>query len=192
MIGSIFVMASGVVYFAFMSAWFSLFSVIGYGQTIRWILALAAITMGLINIKEIFFFKKGVSLMIPESAKPKIAQKIRQIMQEKNIYTAIIGTVLLAVFVNLIELGCTIGLPAIFTKILADRSVGISSKYFYMIIYNIAYVVPLATIVGIFTITLGHYKMTEKHGKILKLISGLLMLILGIIMLAKPEILTLS
>ncbi|MBF0208014.1 MAG: hypothetical protein HQK53_14135 [Oligoflexia bacterium] len=192
LIGSIFVIASGVVYFAFMSAWFSLFSVIGYSQIIRWILAIAAILMGLINIKEIFFFKKGFSLMIPESTKPKIAQKIRKIMQEQNLYSAIVGTILLAIFVNLIELGCTIGLPAIFTKILADRSVSVSWKYLYMVIYNIAYIVPLAIIVGIFTLTLGHYKMTEHHGKILKLISGLLMLLLGIVMLIKPEMLTLS
>lgn len=191
LVGGIFVASSALVYFAFMAAWFNLFLVIGNSHWVTLLLGFIAAIMGIINIKEIFFFKQGVSLMIPESAKPKLAEKIRRIMTEKETAIAIAATILLALFVNLIELGCTIGLPAIFTRILSVKQTGFMEKYFYMGIYNIAYIIPLAVIVATFVLTMGRYKMTEAHAKILKAISGILMLLLGLLMIFKPEALVL-
>lgn len=192
LIGIIFVTASGVVYFAFMAAWFNLFLIIGLSSWLTRLLALIAVTMGLINLKDAFFFKKGISLMIPESAKPTLFKKARAILHEKQTIFAVMGTILLALFVNFIELACTIGLPAIFTKILSERNVSVLDKYLYLVVYNVAYVLPLLVIVIIFAITLGRFKMKESHARILKLLSGLLMLALGLVLLLKPELLILS
>ncbi len=52
-IGIIFVLTSGAVYFAFMTAWLNLFLIIGFSRVVTIILASAAIFMGLINLKEI-------------------------------------------------------------------------------------------------------------------------------------------
>ena len=192
LVGGTFVVVSGVVYFAFMAAWLSLFNVIGMHKAITIILGGVAIVMGLINLKELFFFKKGVSLMIPDSAKPKIATRARKILSEQNMLLAFIGTAVLAGFANVVELGCTVGLPAIFTKVLTSRGIGTGMQLAYMALYNVYYVIPLAIIVGIFAWTMGHFRVTEKTGKILKLISGLVMLSLGVIMLVKPELLVLG
>ncbi len=192
LVGGTFVVVSGVVYFAFMSAWLSLFNVIGMHKAITIILGGVAIVMGLINLKELFFFKKGVSLMIPDSAKPKIASRARKILSEQNMLLAFVGTAVLAGFANVVELGCTVGLPAIFTKVLTSRGIGTGMQLAYMALYNVYYVIPLAIIVGIFAWTMGHFRVTERTGKILKLISGLVMLSLGIIMLVKPELLVLG
>ena len=188
LVGITFVIASGVVYFALMTAWLNLFLIVGFNKIVLVILASIAIIMGLINLKEIFFFKEGVSLMIPEAAKPGLYKKVRTILKEKNIAVTIGLTFVFALFVNMIELACTAGFPAIFTKILADRNETVVVKYLYMLLYNILYVQPLLIIVLIFSFTMGHYKMQEKHAKILKLISGSLMLALGILLLIKPEI----
>ena len=192
MVGGTFVIISGLVYFAFMAAWLSLFHVIGMHKAITIVLGGVAIVMGLINLKELFFFKKGVSLMIPDSAKPKIATRARKILNEQNMVLAFVGTALLAGFANIVELGCTVGLPAIFTKVLSSRGIGTGTQLAYMALYNVYYVVPLAIIVGIFTWTMGHFRVTEKTGKVLKLISGTVMLALGLIMLVKPDLLVLG
>lgn len=192
LIGVVFVAASGLVYFAFMAAWFNLFRIIGLSSLLIKVLAVIAMTMGLINLKDVFFFKKGISLMIPESAKSSLYRKTRAILHEQQTFLAICGTVLLAIFVNFIELACTIGLPAIFTKILSERDVSVTQKYLYLIGYNVAYIIPLLVIVLLFAITLGHFKMNEKHAKILKLLSGILMLTLGLLLLLKPQWLIIS
>lgn len=188
LVGVTFVAASGIVYFLLMTAWLNLFIVIGFNRIVMIILACIAIVMGLINIKELVFFKEGVSLMIPEAAKPSIYKKTRIIMREKSVILTICLTFVFAFFVNIIELACTAGFPAIFTKILADRNEPVVLKYLYMALYNVFYVQPLLIIVVIFSITLGHFKMQEKHAKMLKLISGGLMLLLGILMLVQPEL----
>jgi cytochrome c biogenesis protein CcdA len=130
--------------------------------------------------------------MIPESAKPSLYRRARKILHEEETILAVVGTVFLAIFVNFIELACTIGLPALFTKILAERDVPSLQKYLYMIMYNVAYVLPLLVIVLVFAVTLGRFKMKESHARVLKLISGLLMLALGLLLLLKPQLLILS
>lgn len=187
--GSVFVAASGIVYFMFMTAWLNIFVFMGLTETVTVILGIAAIVMGIINLKEFFFFKKGVSLMIPEGMKPKLFEKMRNVMNAQNMAFGILGTVTLAFFVNLIELGCTIGLPAIYTRVLSLQDISPLKKYLYMALYNVYYVVPLAIIVAIFVITMGKYRFEEKYAKILKVVSGTLMLALGLILVIKPELL---
>ena len=184
-IGLIFVAASGVVYFGFMAAWFNLFVLLGLSRIITIVLAAVVMIMGAINIKEVFMFKKGPSLMIPEKQKDKLFQKMRKVVQERNTLLAIVLTVGLAFFVNLIELACTIGLPAIFTKTLADRQIPEFQKWGHLVLYNVVYVVPLLIIVLLFTVTMGGKKLQEKHAKILKLMSGVLMFGLGIFLLIR-------
>ena len=172
-----------------MTAWVNIFLVIGYSKLITIILGAVAIFMGLVNIKELFFFKQGISLMIPESVKPKLYARSRKIINENNKLLAVVGTVTLAVFVNFIELGCTVGLPAIYTRILSLRGLSSLNTYLYIGLYNVVYIVPLAAVVTVFAYTMGHYKFAEKHGKIFKLISGLLMLLLGLLLIFYPTIL---
>ena len=192
MIGTVFVLSSGVVYFLFMTAWLNIFTFMGMTTYVTIALGVVALIMGLINMKEFFFFKKGVSLMIPDKVKPKLFEKMRKVINNKSMFLSILGTIALAFFVNLIELGCTIGLPAIYTRVLSIQNVSTLKKYLYMALYNVYYVVPLAIIVMVFVVTMGKHRFEEKHAKKLKLVSGLLMLTLGLILIIKPDLLVFS
>ena len=189
LIGSIFVLTSGIVYFLFMAAWLNFFLMIGFVKTLRIIVAFVAITAGTINMKDFFFFKEGISLTIPDKWKPRLFEKMRALVREQTFFAVIIGTIVLSFTANTFELICTFGFPAIYTRALTLQNLPTVAYYSYLALYNIIYIIPLAVIVGIFTWTMGAYRFTEKQGKILKLISGLFMLILGLILLIKPEIL---
>lgn len=189
MIGGIFVIASGVIYFLFMAAWLNLFLFVGYVTPLRIAVGVVAVVMGLINCKDFFFFKHGISLTIPESAQPKLFKKMRDVVHTAALPGMIAGAVALAVTANLIELLCTAGFPAIYTRILTLQDFSTAQYYLYLVFYNVVYVIPLAVIVGVFAWKMGGHKLTEKEGRILKLIGGALMLALGLIMLIKPELL---
>jgi uncharacterized membrane protein HdeD (DUF308 family) len=60
-------------------------------------------------------------------------------------------------------------------------------RYFYLALYNLVYVLPLAAIVLVFVRTLGARKLGEREGRLLKLLSGTMMLELGVLLLAAPE-----
>ena len=195
LVGLIFVITSGVIYFIFMTAWLNFFLIFGYIKLIRLIIGGIAILMGIINLKDSFWFKKGLSLTIPDKAKPKLFKSMRKIVKEaqksdkKISLSLIIGTMALAVSANLIELACTAGFPAVYTRILTLKQLNVISYYAYLILYNAIYVIPLLAIVVVFSLTLGAHKFNEKSGRILKFIGGALMLFLGLILIYKPELL---
>ena len=141
------------------------------------------------QLQRFFLFPERVSLTIPESAKPKLFKRMRAVINTSAIPGVILGTIVLAVTANLIELLCTAGFPAIYTNILTSQNLSVVQYYFYLMLYNVIYVIPLAVIVAIFAWKMGGRKMTEKEGRILKLAGGLLMLALGFILLIKPELL---
>ena len=114
-----FVVVSGLAYFAFMAAWLNLFMLIGIARPLQIALGLLALLIGLINVKDFFAFKKGATLSIPESVKPGIYARVRRIVLTEYISAAIGLTVILAILVNVVELLCTAGLPAVYTQILA-------------------------------------------------------------------------
>jgi thiol-disulfide isomerase/thioredoxin len=193
LIGGIFVVASGVIYFIFMVGWLTFYQmklIRAYATYLRVTVALVAIVMGVINCKDFFFFKQGISLTIPESAQPKLFKKMRALVHTQELLGVIVGTIVLAVTANLIEFGCTAGFPAIYTNILTLYQFTSFQQYMYLAFYNVVYVIPLAVIVSIFAWTMGGRKLTEKEGRILKLIGGVLMLSLGLILLFKPDLLT--
>jgi len=193
-VGLIFVIASGVVYFMFMAAWLNLFLILKYQNIVRIIIALLAFFAGAINVKDAFFYKKGISLTIPDSKKPKLIEKMRSIVKtvkEEGITPILIfQTIILAVSVNFIELACTAGFPAVYTNMLTLKELPRIVYYMYLVLYNIIYIIPLLLIVLVFAITLGSTKISEKTGRTIKFISGLIMIILAMIMLLKPSMLS--
>lgn len=188
-IGGVFVLMSGVIYFLFMAAWLNVFLLIGQSHYITMGAGLIAVAVALINVKDYFWFKQGVSLSIPESAKPGLFARMRGLLRADNMASMLVGTIVLAVIANMYELLCTAGFPMVFTRILTLNELPAAGYYLYLVLYNVVYVLPLILIVAAFTLTLGARKLSEEGGRRLKLLSGVMMLELGIVLLAAPEVL---
>ena len=190
LIGSVFVFFSGFIYFLFMAAWLNLFLVMGQVEIITKIAGSVAVVIAVINIKDFFIFKKGVSLTIPDSAKPKLFDRMRRLLKSTSVVSILIGTAVLAIAANAYELLCTAGFPMVFTRILTLNHLSSGWYYLYLVLYNAVYVIPLASIVVIFTVTLGKKHLTEQQGRLMKLVSGTMMLSLGGVLLFNPSILS--
>ena len=189
-IGATFVVFSGLMYFAFMTAWLNLFLLTKELTVITAVAGLVAVIIGIINIKDYFFFKQGVSLSIADSAKPKLFQRMRNITQSDNLPAMLGATVVLAIVANSYELLCTAGLPMVYTRVLTLHHLSNAQYYLYLALYNVVYVLPLLLIVTLFTLTMGSKKLSEREGRLLKLLSGCMMFALGIILLVAPNLLT--
>ncbi len=187
MIAGTFVLVSGFIYFAFMAAWLNIFMVVGFSRTIQVLLGGMAFLVGVFNVKDFLALGAGPSLAIPDSAKPGIYARVRRIVHAEHMAGALVGVVLLAALVNMVELLCTAGFPAVYTHILAARELPWWSYYGYLGLYNLAYILDDAMMVTIAVVTLQHRKLQERAGRWLKLVSGLVMLALGTVLLAKPE-----
>ena len=121
LIAGTFVLVSGLVYFAFMAAWLTFFMVLGVSQPLRLGLAAVALVVGSVNLKDALASGGAPSLGIPESARPGLYRRVRGVLHAENLAGALAGIVALAFLVNLVELLCTAGLPALYTAILTAR-----------------------------------------------------------------------
>lgn len=186
-VGGIFILASGTMYFAFMAAWLNVFALLGAMTWITLGAGLLAIVVGLINVKDFFAFERGITLSIPESAKPDIYRRARAILQAGNAPAMLAATVVLAVAANFYELLCTAGFPMVYTRILTLSEPSMALRYAWLALYNVVYVVPLTLIVAAFVGTLGAHKLTEHEGRLLKLMSGTMMLELGLVLAFAPQ-----
>ena len=190
LIAGTFVIVSGLAYFAFMAAWLNLFLLIGIARPVQIILGILALLIGIVNVKDFFAFKKGISLSIPESQKPGLYRRVRKIVDAKYISVAIGGAIVLAVVVNTIELLCTAGLPALYTQVLTLQELPIWKNYAYLALYISAYMLDDAVLLTIVVVTLSNRKLQEREGRWLKLISGIIILMFGITMIFFPSWLT--
>jgi uncharacterized membrane protein HdeD (DUF308 family) len=101
--------------------------------------------------------------------------------------TALSGAIVLAIIVNIVELLCTAGLPALYTQILTMHSLPMWKNYAYLALYISAYMLDDAILVGIVVITLSNRRLQESEGRWLKLLSGLIILLLGVVMIFWPD-----
>lgn len=187
LIAGCFVLVSGLVYYAFMAAWLNLFLAVGLSIAVRVTLALVALIIAAINLKEFAFGRGTVSVSIPEASKPNIYARVRRVVQARNLPIALAAAAALALLVNLVELLCTAGLPALYTAVLSQQGLSASGYYGYLALYIAAYLVDDALMVGIAVVALSSRRLDANAGRWLKLVSGVVMLGLALLMLLRPE-----
>lgn len=145
----------------------------GLTGTIGVIVGGIVIILGLIELKDFFWYRKWVSLEIPQRYKNKIQQMSSTI--------SVVGIITLGGFVAIVELPCTGGPYLAITALLA-RSFD-TQAMFYLILYNLIIVVPLIVILVLIYFgasTLKLKKWRETNRKWMNLSMGLLMITLGI------------
>lgn len=190
LVGGIFVAVSGLAYFVFMAAWLNVFLIFG---ALRWVTiaaGMAAVAAALINLKDHFWFRRGISLQLPESARPAVFGRILDISESTRLRAMILTTVLVAVVANAYEMLCTGGFPVVFTRVLTLQELPAPAYYAYLALYCLVYVTPPALMVLFFVMTLGSRGLSVREARDLKLLSGLLMLGFGLLLLLAPDLLT--
>lgn len=182
-----FVAVEGVAYFAFMAAWLHLFIWVGASRVSELAVAAIALLAGSIHLKDFWAYGRGVSLSIPAAAKPGIYARIRRILQAESLRGALIGAVVLAILVQLVELFCTSGFPALYTRILTLRPLSGTEYYAYLLLYNLAYMLDDIIVLGIGIATLSQHRLQQDEGRWLKLVSGGVMVGLGLYLIGMPR-----
>lgn len=187
LVAGTFVVVSGAVYYAFMAAWLNVFLAVGLSGPVRVTLALLALAIGAFNVKDFFAWGRGPSIGIPEAAKPGLYARMRGVVQTTALPASLLGVATLAVLVNLVELLCTAGIPAVFTAVLAQQGLAPLAHYGYLGLYILGYLADDTLMVGSAVLALGSGRLGERGARRLKLLSGSVMLALGAVLLLRPQ-----
>ncbi len=188
-VGLTFLFVTSAAYGAFMLGLFKIFSFTGYMIWIKTVVALVATIFAVVNIKDYFWYKKGLSFTISDKYKPKFFKDVRQIMKgTDSIWAMISGTAIMALGIVLVELPCTAGFPVIWTSIVAKHELSMIAFTSFFLLYLAVYLLDELLVFGTVAFTLKASRFEEKHGRILKLIGGMIMLALAVCLLFFPDI----
>ncbi len=184
-----FLLVTASVYGLFILGLLRTMAYIGYMSWIQRIVAVFALTFGLVNIKDYFWFKKGISFTIPERFKPKIFRNFRELPEKEQSAPLLVGGVaLIALGVALVELPCTAGFPVIWSSIVGAYELGLATYISLFVLYIFIYLLIEIIIVLSAVITMRSTRLQEVHGRILKLLGGVIMISLAAVMAFSPKL----
>jgi len=191
-LGIAFILASGFVYFLFMSAWLNLFLVLGFVKWIRTIIGVFAIIFGVYHIRKFYKDKDGGCDTAKDEKRQKVFENIKKITENKKFVLALAGIILLAMVVNLVELVCSAGFPAIYTGILALNSLPKITYYLYILLYIVFFMLDDIIVFSVAMLTLEAVGIQSKYARISSFVGGILLAIIGILLILKPGVLMLN
>jgi cytochrome c biogenesis protein CcdA len=177
LVGMIYILA---VFVTYLLAGFGLLIFIqklNISEPLSYVVGGLVIILGLLEIKDFFWYGKGISLRIPV----RRAEQIKKMMKKVSIP----GSIILGIFVAAVELPCTGGPYLAITTILAK--IGFSSEVFWLLVlYNFIFVLPLIIILLLVFFGVSAKRIKEwkdKQKKWMRLFIGIIMITLGILLI---------
>ena len=187
-LGITFLVSSAAVYFLFLISWLKLAIFLDKVSYIRLGIAMVAVIFGCVSILRFLNRKEDDGCEVVDTKNRKrIINAIKKIVKEKSFILALLGIILLAASVNVVELLCSLGLPVMFTQILAVNEVSNTMQIIYSLVYILFFLIDDIIIFVIAMKTLEIKAISNKYGKYSHLIGGLIMLIIGLLLIFKPE-----
>jgi thiol-disulfide isomerase/thioredoxin len=185
-LGGAFILSSAFVYFLFMVAWLNLFLFIGMIFWVRIAIAIVALASGGYYLYDYFSNPEGTCKVSDAKGAQKIFERLRNAVGKKSFVLALVGVIVLAAAVNLVELVCSAGLPAVFTQVLTLSDLPTWKYYLYVFFYITIFMLDDMIVFSIAMLTLNSVGISGKYSKISRILGGILMLILGLLLAFKP------
>jgi len=189
LVGGIFIFAEGLLYFLFMAAWLNALLLMSFVALTRILVGVFGIAFGVWRIRDFITWKPGVCKVVDEKKEGKILQRMKNVLKPSAVPATVLGVIVLAFGVNLVEFFCSAGFPVIYTRILSAQGISTLQYYLYLAFYNLFYMLDDFIVFGVAFFTLSRFNFSDKYNRYSTLVAGVLILILGAIMIFKPELL---
>lgn len=187
-LGSTFLLTSALIYLIFMMSWLNLANLLISVVWVRVIIAIVSLVGGIINLRGYIKHRKVSGCdVVDDKKRNKIITRIKKFTTEKNFWLAILGVIVLAISVNVVELACSAGLPFMFIEILSLNNLTAIEEIIYIVLYMLFFLLDDFVVFVIAMTTLSLTGVSSKYGNLSKLIGGILMLLIGLLLMFKPE-----
>lgn len=185
-LGSIFLGTTAIMYLFFMVSWLNITILFGTLGWIRLLIAAIALAGGGFNIYRYLTTKPGCEVMDDKKRK-KVSERVKQIAKEPVFALAIVGVIVLAISINLVEMICSAGLPVLFTQVLSLNHLNTFETGLYLFIYVLFFMIDDVIIFVIAMKTSELTGMSNKYARTAHLIGGIVMILIAILMVFRPE-----
>jgi glutaredoxin len=185
-LGSAFIIASGAVYFLFMTAWLNILVFLGFIFWVRIIIGCVALFAGGYNLKEYWTDVSGACTLSQGARRQRTMDRLKAMISTRKFWLALGGIVLLSFLVNLVELVCSAGFPVVYLQILSLTPMPFWRYYLYLLLYIVIFMLDDIIVFVVAMITLQLTGVTTRYKRLSNLIGGVLMLVIGLLLILKP------
>ena len=185
----IFIFAEAVMYYLILNVWMTAWDFVGMDAIVTPIVGLVAVSAGIFFLYK--FYKEDTACKVGSlESKRKTSEKIKAYATGSMTIITMLGILMLAFSVNIIEFACSVGIPQTFTKILDIGGLTWAGKQMYNAMYIFMYMVDDLIIFGIALYSFDRIGLTtHKYTRASHLIGGTIMVALGLILLINPNLL---
>jgi glutaredoxin len=191
-LGSAFIVASAAVYYLFMAAWLNLLLFFGMLVWIRLLVGVLALGGGGYYLHEYFANPEAICKATAPEARRHVFERLRSLAGERNFLLALGGIVLLAFAVNLVELICSAGIPAVYTQVLALSNLPAWQYHAYLGLYILVFMLDDLFVFFVAMQTLRVTGLTGAYVRHAHAIGGAVLIVIGLLLLFRPEWLAFS
>jgi hypothetical protein len=188
-LGSAFIIGSAAVYFLFMAAWLNLLLFLGSLLIVRIVIGLVALGGGAYYLREFILNKDAVCEVTAPEQRQRVFHRLKSLAQERSFLIALFGILALAFLVNLVELICSAGIPAVYIQILAMHALPKWQYYGYLLLYILVFMADDLLVFLAAMLTLRVSGIATNYARYSHLIGGVVLVIIGALMLLRPELL---
>lgn len=189
-LGAIFLLTTGAMYFAVMAAWLNLVLWLGAVAWLRVAIGALAVGAGLYYLREAWVNPEGVCRVTPSARRRSIRAAFQRLVEEPNLWVAGIGIAALAIGVNMIELACSAGIPAVYTQMLAMQDPSPAASAGYLLLYILVFLLDDTAIFVTAMVTLRAVSGSGRLSRWSHVVGGVVLLALGALMILRPDLLS--
>lgn len=188
-LGAAFIAGSALVYFLFMAAWLNFLLFLGSVVWVRAAIGVVALGGGFYYLREYFQNAGATCKVTAPEARRRVFDKLRTLANERRFWLALAGMLALAVAVNLVELLCSAGIPAVYTQVLALSQLPAWQYYAYLALYVLVFMLDDLFVFVVAMQTLHLTGATTRFAHFSNLAGGLVLLAIGALLLLRPDLL---
>ena len=188
-LGTVFIAGSALVYFLFMAAWLNFLLFIGVAAWVRAGVGLVALGGGFYYLREYFLNPDAACPVTAPQARRRVFDSLRKLASERRFWLALTGILALAFAVNLVELICSAGIPAVYTQVLALSKLPAWQYYAYLALYIVVFMLDDLFVFVVAMKTLHIAGLTSRYARFSHLAGGIVLLGIGALLLLRPDLL---
>ena len=178
-----FVLASGILYYLFMTVWLNLFLFIGYLKAVTIVIGLVALGGGILQVKEVIETRGAIVCEVTdEESRKKTMSKVQEIVSSPLTWGILAGIIALAFTVNAVEFVCSAAVPAVFTRVLSLASLTTFQYYGYILLYVFFFMLDDLVIFGTAAFALTS-SLGDRYAKYTRPVGATILIILGLLLL---------
>jgi hypothetical protein len=178
-----FVLASGILYFLFMTVWLNAFLLIGYVKAVTIVVALVALGGGTLQVREVVKTKGAIVCEVTdEESRKKTMTKVQKIVSSPLTWGILAGIIALAFTVNAVEFVCSAAIPAVFTQVLSLSNLSTFQYYGYILLYDVFFMLDDTIVFGTAAFALTS-RLGDRYAKYSRPVGATILIILGVLLL---------